>query len=263
MEKLNIIKIGGNIIDDELQLEEFVYTLATLNEPFILVHGGGKLATDLATDLNIPQEMIDGRRVTNAQTLKIATMVYAGFINKNIVALLQKHKLNSIGLSGADANLIQATKRNPEPIDFGFVGDVNAENVNAVFLKQLLYLGITPVISAITHDGNGQLLNTNADSIANAIAVSLSGSFDTQLIYCFEKNGVLYHPEDESSVIPLLDWKMFQTLKTEGIISKGMLPKLENCFQALHQKVGKINIVNAKNISGFINNKTHEGTSIQ
>ncbi len=263
MKKLNIIKIGGNIIDDELQLAEFIYTLATLNEPFILVHGGGKLATDLAVQLNISQEMIDGRRVTNAETLKIATMVYAGYINKNIVTLLQKFKRNSIGLSGADANLIQAAKRNPEPIDFGFVGDVKADGINIVFLKQLLHLGITPVISAITHDGNGQLLNTNADSIANVIAVSLSRSFDTRLIYCFEKNGVLYHPEDENSVIPLLDWDMFQTLKNEGIISKGMLPKLENCFQALQQKVGEIGIINAKNITGYINNKTHEGTSIQ
>lgn len=263
MKKLNIIKIGGNIIDDELQLEEFVYTLATLNEPFILVHGGGKLATDLATQLNISQQMIDGRRITDAETLKVATMTYAGFINKNIVVLLQKFGRNSIGLSGADANLIQATKRKPEPIDFGFVGDVKPEGINIVFLKQLLHLGITPVISAITHDGKGQLLNTNADSIANAIAVSLSRSFDTRLIYCFEKNGVLYQPEDENSVIPLLDRNMFQVLKNEGIISKGMLPKLENCFQALEQKVGKIGIINAKNISRFINNKTHEGTSIQ
>lgn len=263
MKKLNIIKIGGNIIDDELQLAEFAYTLATLKEPFVLVHGGGKLATDLATDLNLPQQIIDGRRVTNAETLKIATMVYAGYINKKIVALLQKYNRNSIGLSGVDANLIQTTKRNPEPIDFGFVGDVKADGINIVFLKQLLHLGITPVISAITHDGNGQLLNTNADSIANAIAVSLSLSFDTRLIYCFEKNGVLYHPEDENSVISLLDWNMYQALKNEGIISKGMLPKLENCFLALQHKVGKIGIINAKNISGFINNKIHEGTSIQ
>jgi len=263
MKKLNIIKIGGNIIDNESDLEAFAHTLASLNEPFILVHGGGKLATDLATDLNIPQKMIDGRRVTDAETLKIATMVYAGYINKNIVALLQKFNRNSIGLSGADANLIPAAKRNSEPIDFGFVGDVTAKNVNTTFLKQLLHIGLTPVICAITHDNEGQLLNTNADSIANAIAVSLSRSFETRLIYCFEKNGVLYQPEDDNSVIPLLDWNMFQVLKNEGIISKGMLPKLENCFQALEQKVGKIGIINAKNISSFINNKTHEGTSIQ
>jgi acetylglutamate kinase len=263
MKKLNIIKIGGNIIDNELHLEEFLHALATLNEPFILVHGGGKLATDMAIDLNIPQELIDGRRVTDAETLKIATMVYAGYINKNIVAILEKYKRNSIGLSGADANLIRTTKRNPEPIDFGFVGDVKPTGINIAFLKQLLHLGITPVISPITHDGKGQLLNTNADSIANTIAVSLSRSFDTQLIYCFEKNGVLYHPEDENSVIPVLDWTMFQTLKNEGIISKGMLPKLENCFQALKKRVGKISIINAKNISGFINNNTHEGTRIQ
>ncbi|MDI1255275.1 MAG: acetylglutamate kinase [Flavobacterium sp.] len=263
MKKLNIIKIGGNIIDDELQLEAFIVALAALNEPFILVHGGGKLATDLAIDLNIPQKMIDGRRVTNAQTLKIATMVYAGFINKNIVALLQKYHRNSIGLSGADANVIQAIKRNSKPIDFGLVGDVTSDSVNIVFLKQLVQLGITPVISAIMHDGNGQLLNTNADSIANAVAVSLSQSFDTQLIYCFEKNGVLYKPQDDDAVIPLLDWELFQELKSKGVISKGMLPKLENCFQALQRKVGKISIINAKNIKGYINNKTHEGTTIQ
>ena len=263
MKKLNIIKIGGNIIDDELQLEEFIHTLAKLNEPFILVHGGGKLATDLAMQLNISQEIIDGRRVTNVETLKIAAMVYAGYINKNIVALLQKYSRNSIGLSGADANVIQTKKRNSEPINFGFVGDLTSDSVNITFLKLLIEHGVTPVICAITHDGNGQLLNTNADSIANAIAVSLSRSFDTQLIYCFEKNGVLYHPEDENSVIPLLDWPMFQTLKSQGIISKGMLPKLENCFQALEQKVGKVGIINAKNINGYINNKTHEGTTIQ
>lgn len=263
MKKLYIIKIGGNIIDDELQLEEFLCTLARIDEPFILVHGGGKLASDLALQLNIPQVMINGRRVTNAQTLKVATMVYAGFINKNIVATLQKHKRNSIGLSGADANVIQSTMRNAKPIDFGLVGDVKAEDVNSVFLKQLLEQKIMPVICAITHDGNGQLLNTNADSIANVIAVSLSQSFKTELIYCFEKKGVLLNPSDENSVIPILDREMFQTLKKDGIIINGMLPKLENCFQALQHKVGRIGIINSKNIAEFINNKTHEGTSIQ
>lgn len=263
MNKLIVIKIGGNIIDNELKLNQFVQDLAQLNEPFVLVHGGGKLATDLANKLNIPQQLIDGRRITDAETLKIATMTYAGFINKNIVALLQKNNKNSIGLSGADGNLIVSKKRVENPIDFGFVGDVTKESVNISLLKGLLDLQLTPVICAISHDKNGQLLNTNADSIANAIATSLSSEYGVELIYCFEKNGVLMNAEDDNSVIKKLDFKLFQDLKNKEIINMGMLPKLENCFQALNNGVHEIGIINAANIVNYLNNNSNDGTRIK
>lgn len=263
MDKLTVIKIGGNIIDDALKLTSFIEAIAALKEPFILIHGGGKLATDLAEKLNIPQQMIDGRRVTDAETLKIATMTYAGYINKNIVALLQKNSKNSIGLSGVDGNLIVATKRDSKPINYGFVGDVSKESINISFLKSLIQLGITPVVCAITHDKKGQLLNTNADSIANAIATSLTSEFKIELVYCFEKNGVLKNPEDDSSVIKELDFELFQELKNKEIISKGMLPKIENCFQALKSGVSEIGIINASTIINYINKNNNDGTRIR
>ena len=262
MKTLNIIKIGGNIIDDESQLNDFIQSLASLNEPFILVHGGGKLATDLAEKLNIPQQLIEGRRITDAETLKIATMVYAGYINKNIVAKLQKQNINSIGLSGADGNLINATKRIHQEIDYGFVGDISIENVNSNFLELLLQNGITPVICAITHNKQGQLLNTNADTIASVLASALATLFEVKLTYCFEKKGVLNNPEDENSVIKNLDWETFQKLKKEGIINKGMIPKINNAFDALANGVKEIGITSSENFAHFIKNNSHEGTRI-
>ena len=262
MKTLNIIKIGGNIIDDESQLNDFIQSLASLNEPFILVHGGGKLATDLAEKLNIPQQLIEGRRITDAETLKIATMVYAGYINKNIVAKLQKQNINSIGLSGADGNLMKATKRIHQEIDYGFVGDISIENVNSNFLELLLQNGITPVICAITHNKQGQLLNTNADTIASVLASALATLFEVKLTYCFEKKGVLNNPEDENSVIKNLDWETFQKLKKEGIINKGMIPKINNAFDALANGVKEIGITSSENFAHFIKNNSHEGTRI-
>lgn len=262
MKTLNIIKIGGNVIDDESKLNDFIQSLASLNEPFILVHGGGKLATDLAEKLNIPQQLIEGRRITDAETLKIATMVYAGYINKNIIAKLQKHKINSIGLSGADGNLITASKRIHKEIDYGFVGDISIENVNFNFLDILLQSGLTPIICAITHDKQGQLLNTNADTIASVLASALATSFQVKLMYCFEKKGVLNNPEDENSVIKNLDWNTFQKLKEEGIINKGMIPKINNAFDALANGVKEIGITSATNFTYFIKNNTYEGTRI-
>lgn len=262
MKTLNIIKIGGNIIDDELQLNDFIQSLASLNEPFILVHGGGKSATDLAEKLNIPQQLIEGRRITDAETLKIATMVYAGYINKNIVAKLQKQNINSIGLSGADGNVMKAKKRVHQEIDFGFVGDITVEQVNSEFLELLLQNGITPVICAITHDKQGQLFNTNADSIASVLASALATLFEVKLTYCFEKKGVLNNPEDENSVIKNLDWETFQKLKEEGIINKGMIPKINNAFDALANGVKEIGITSAENFANFIKNNSHEGTRI-
>ncbi|MFD2892874.1 acetylglutamate kinase [Flavobacterium chuncheonense] len=263
MKKLNIIKVGGNIIDDELKLAQFTKNLSLLEEPFILIHGGGKLATDLAEKLNIPQQLVDGRRITSADTLKIATMTYAGFINKNIVAQLQQYNVNSIGLSGADGNLILSKQRDKHPIDFGYVGDITKESINITLLKNLIDLQLTPIICAITHDKKGQLLNTNADEIANTVACSLSESFDVELIYCFEKNGVLLNPEDDNSVIEQLNEVAFLSLKEKGIINKGMLPKLENCFNALKEGVTQVGIINASNIVNFITKSTSNGTQIK
>lgn len=262
MRTLNIIKIGGNIIDDESQLNDFIQSLMSLNEPFILVHGGGKLATDLAEKLNIPQQLIEGRRVTDAETLKIATMVYAGYINKNIVAKLQKQNINSIGLSGADGNLMKATKRIHQEIDFGFVGDISIKNVNSNFIDLLLQNRITPVICAITHNKQGQLLNTNADTIASVLASALATLFEVKLTYCFEKKGVLSDPEDDNSVIKNLNFETFQKLKKEGIINKGMIPKINNAFDALANGVKEIGITSAENFTHFIKNNSHEGTRI-
>lgn len=261
-QKLLVIKIGGNSIDNSNELSRFIENIATIETSFILVHGGGKLATDLAEKLNIPQQLIDGRRITNAETIKIATMVYAGYINKNIVALLQKNNKNSIGLSGADANLIQTTKRIHPTINYGFVGDLKENSVNIDFLENLINFGLIPVVNAITHDGNGQLLNTNADSIANALAVSLASKYEVSLLYCFEKKGVLYDPSNDDSVIENLNHQQFEQLKKEGIISKGMLPKLDNCFNAIQNGVKEIGILKATNILSFLNNTTHEYTRI-
>ena len=262
MKTLNIIKIGGNVIDDESKLNDFIQSLASLNEPFILVHGGGKLATNLAEKLNIPQQLIEGRRITDAETLKIATMVYAGYINKNIVAKLQKQNINSIGLSGADGNVMKATKRIHQEIDYGFVGDVSIENVNSNFLELLIQNGLTPVICAITHNKQGQLLNTNADTIASVLASALATLFEVKLTYCFEKKGVLSNPENDNSVIKNLNFKTFQKLKEESIINKGMIPKINNAFDALANGVKEIGITSAENFTHFIKNNSHEGTRI-
>src|ERR1044071_567581 len=197
MESLYIIKIGGNIIDDEGKLSSFLKEFASLQGKKILVHGGGKLATKLAEQLQIPQQLIDGRRITDAETLKIVTMVYAGFINKNIVAQLQASGCNAIGLSGADGNVIEAHKRNHPTIDYGFAGDVDAINVQ--LLKSLLNQSIAVVVAPITHDKKGQLLNTNADTIAQELAKGLSKAFNVHLIYSFEKSGVLLNAEDDST----------------------------------------------------------------
>jgi acetylglutamate kinase len=263
MQKINVIKIGGNIIDLEDSLESFLIDLSKLQSPFILIHGGGKLANQLANQLNIPQKMIDGRRVTDAETLKIATMVYAGFINKNIVAQLQKHQCNALGLSGADANIIKSKKRSTNPIDFGFVGDLNKDDIAVSFLQKLINIQITPIICAITHDGNGQLLNTNADTIANYLAIALSKYFEVNLIYCFEKAGVLKNPNNVNSVINYLDKTLYAKYKAEGIINNGMVTKLDNCFYAIDNGVKKVNIIHASNILSIINNQSNEGTRIR
>lgn len=238
MKTLKIIKIGGNIIDNSQALASFLSQFAKLEEPKVLVHGGGKLATQLARQMHIPVEMNEGRRITNADTLDIITMVYAGKINKNIVAQLQSHNCNAIGFSGADGNTIVSDKRPKEPIDYGFVGDV--KQVHTSTLKLLLNNNIIPVFCAITHDENGQLLNTNADTIASELAIGLASNYNTELYYCFEKNGVLENVENDDSVIRNINTESYKTLKDNNIIFEGMLPKLDNCFHALHNKVNKV-----------------------
>jgi len=235
MEKLSIIKIGGNIIEDESSLHEFLKLFSNLTGKKILVHGGGKKATQMAAKLGIASTMVNGRRITDAATLEVITMVYGGLVNKNIIAKLQSLGINAIGLSGADGNTILSSKRPVKEIDYGFVGDV--KNVDNQAIEVLINHDFTPVFCAITHDGNGQLLNTNADTITSQIAVSMSKNYETSIYYCFELNGVLEDINDKNSVIKHINSKSYSTLLSDGIIADGMLPKLENCFNALKNGV--------------------------
>lgn len=245
---LHIIKIGGNVIDNESKLQAFLEKFAALQGQKILVHGGGKIATRLAADMGIEAKLVEGRRITDEKMLDVVTMVYAGLTNKHVVASLQKYGCDALGLTGADANTIKAIKRPVKEIDYGFVGDILADSVNASSIKRFLEAGFTPVFAAITHNGLGQLLNTNADTIASALAVSLAKLYDTSLIYCFEKNGVLKDVEDEYSVIKSIKSTEFQTLKSSGVIYEGMIPKLENAFNAIGKGVKNVYIGNASNL---------------
>jgi len=242
MQKLSIIKIGGNIIENETSLNAFLKLFANLEGNKILVHGGGKRATYMASKLGIESKMIDGRRITDAETLEVITMVYGGLVNKNIVAKLQALDIDAIGLTGADINSIQSDKRPVAAIDFGFVGDVKKVAHNSI--DKLIQADFTPVFCAITHDGNGQLLNTNADTIASTIGVGMSAIYDTSIYYCFELNGVLQDFNDKSSVIKNINSETYKELLKEGIISDGMIPKLDNCFDALQNGVQKVHIGN-------------------
>jgi acetylglutamate kinase len=258
MDSLFVIKIGGNIIDDEKKLSSFLQSFALIKSNKILIHGGGKLATKLADELGIKQQLIDGRRITDAETLKIVMMVYAGFINKNIVSQLQSKNCNAIGLCGADANIIQAHKRIHPSIDYGFVGDI--DKVNAEQLKQFTNSGLTPIIAPITSNAEGQLLNTNADTIAQEIAKAMSKFYDVQLIYSFEKSGVLLDASDDSTVIPFINQDHYTQLKAEKKIFAGMIPKIDNAFAALNNGVKKVIIGKAEQLNELINNKS--GTAI-
>jgi acetylglutamate kinase len=258
LEVLYVIKIGGNIIDDETKLSSFLQSFASVKGKKILVHGGGMLATKLADKMGVVQQMIDGRRITDAETLKIVTMVYAGYINKNIVAQLQSNNCNAIGLSGADGNLLQAHKRTHPTIDYGFVGDIDVVNVD--LLQTLLDKDIAVVAAPITHDTKGTLLNTNADTIAQEIAVALCKSYSVELIYSFEKSGVLMDVADESSVIPQLNASYYAGLKEKQLIFAGMIPKLDNAFSALQKGVNKIIIGKAEELNALIGGEA--GTTI-
>lgn len=238
MKTLKIIKIGGNIIDDDNELVSFLSQFARLKGPKLLVHGGGKLATQMAQKMNIPVQLKDGRRVTDEANLDIITMVYAGKINKNIIAQLQAHNCNAIGFSGADGNTIVSEKRPSQPIDYGFAGDIKQVNTNT--LEILLNNNITPVFCAITHDKNGQLLNTNADTIASELAIGFAKQCKTELYYCFEKNGVLRDISEGNSVVKNINTETYKKLIDDGIIADGMLPKLNNCFHAIHHNVAKV-----------------------
>lgn len=238
MKTLKIVKIGGNIIDNEASLTSFLDVFAAIESPKILIHGGGKLATQLAHQLGLEVKMIDGRRITDKSTLDLITMVYAGKINKNMVAQLQSKNCNAIGFSGADGNTIVSKKRPTKPIDFGFVGDV--KKVNTQTLQVLLEHKVTPVFCALTHDKKGQILNTNADTIASELAIGFADHYQTELYYCFEKNGVLRDRNDENSVINKITTQSFQNLIDEKIIVDGMLPKLTNCIHAIEKNVYKV-----------------------
>jgi acetylglutamate kinase len=257
MDKLFVIKIGGNIIDDEAGLTSFLKDFSSIKEKKILVHGGGKLATRLASQMGIEQQLIDGRRITDAETLKIVTMVYAGYINKNIVAQLQYQGCNAIGLTGADGNTITAHKRIKGEIDYGFAGDIDTVDIS--FISSLLK-GSDLVFAPITHDKKGQLLNTNADTIAQELATAMSGHYEVVLIYGFEKAGVLMDAENDETVIPEIDPGSYIELKSARVISAGMIPKLDNAFAAINKGVKKVVIGKAGNLSLLIDGKS--GTAI-
>jgi acetylglutamate kinase len=258
MRKLIVIKIGGNIIDDEGKLTSFLQSFAKIEGKKILVHGGGKFATRVAEAMGIDQQMIDGRRITDAETLKVVTMVYAGYINKNIVAVLQANNCAAIGITGADGNLIQAHQRKNKEVDYGFVGDVDV--INSKLLSGLLNDNFSVIVAPITHNMQGQLLNTNADTIAQEIAKAMSNFFEVHLIYSFEKAGVLKDVTDEDSVINEINPSNYIQLKEQNIIFEGMIPKLDNAFAALENGVKRIVIGNAEKLFELINGSS--GTNI-
>lgn len=277
---IKVIKIGGNVVDNPVLLREFVKDFAAMPGMKVLVHGGGVMASQMQKEMGMTPVMVEGRRVTDEETLRVVTMVYAGWCSKNITALLQAEGCNAIGLSGADGNAIKASKRPPvhveslgTDVDYGYVGDVTADSVNAGFIYSLLERGIVPVFNAINHDGCGNLLNTNADTIASSVAVAMANykyrtprevccrceecthcsddgrlTHTTELIYCFEKDGVLYDKDDDSSVIPEIDKVGFAELKSEGIVADGMIPKLTNSFKAIDSGVARVVIKHARNL---------------
>ena len=256
MEQLTIVKVGGAIVESEDSLNNLLSKFSSISGHKLLVHGGGRSATKMAESLGITQTMIGGRRVTDAETLKVVTMVYVGLVNKHIVALLQAKGVNALGLTGADLNLIQSHKRplkkvkmedgSIQDVDYGFVGDV--DKVNAGILANLIAQGVVPVLSPLTHDCQGSMLNTNADTIASETAIALAKYFDVRLMYCFEKNGVLLDANDDNSVIQSITKTEFSELVSKGIVQGGMLPKLENSFAAIDAGVKTVIITNANNI---------------
>jgi len=242
MKKLTILKIGGNVLDDTSFLQSMLDNFASMNGYKILIHGGGKIANVIMKQMGLEPKMVDGRRITDEKTLEVVTQVYAGLINKNLVSQLQARACNAIGLTGADANTIPAVIRPVKEIDYGFVGDIDVSMINALTIQGLLEMGLVPVFAPLTHDSHGTLLNTNADTIASSLAIALAKAFTVKLIYCFEKNGVLSDPNNESSVINIITEKDFGGYKANGTIHSGMIPKLDNAFAALKSGVSEIAI---------------------
>lgn len=246
MEKLTLIKVGGKIVEEEDTLRNLLHDFSQIEGHKVLVHGGGRSATKLASQLGIESRMVNGRRITDIEMLKIVTMVYGGLVNKNIVAGLQAIGINALGLTGADMNLIHSAKRPVGEVDYGFVGDV--KDVNADLLASLIQQGVVPVLAPLTHDKQGHILNTNADTIAGETAKALARCFDVTLMFCFEKKGVLRDEKDNESVIPQIDRQTFQQYVSTGIIQGGMIPKLENAFQAIDAGVKEVVITQASEI---------------
>lgn len=252
-EKLTIVKVGGAVVEDEQQLSQLLKDFSAIQGRKVLVHGGGRKATKMAERLGIETKMVEGRRITDAQMLEVVTMVYGGLVNKNLVARLQANGVNALGLTGADANIIQSHKRPPrmvngEAVDYGYVGDV--DHVSNVTLSQLIAAGITPVIAPLTHDGQGNILNTNADTMASETAKALAHDYDVTLIFSFEKKGVLSNPDDDDSVIPVITKEDFKRYKADGTISGGMLPKIENALKAVDAGVSRVIITLATALDG-------------
>ncbi len=243
---LTLLKIGGGVVEEEVALKQLLYDFSHLKGAKVLVHGGGKSASRMARDLGIEVKMVEGRRITDAAMLEIVMMVFGGRINTQIVAVLQSMKINAIGLTGADMNLIQAHKRPVEEIDYGFVGDV--DEINHQQLQQLIELGTLPVIAPLTHDGKGQMLNTNADTVASMLAQALSQHYQVRLVLCFEKAGVLLDAEDDDSVMAKLTPEVYAGYKAQGIIYAGMIPKLDNAFAAVKAGVSEVCICDRKGL---------------
>ncbi len=246
--KITVIKVGGKIVEERESLDNLLNRFAAIEGYKVLIHGGGRSATKMAERLGIESKMVDGRRITDLETLKVVTMVYGGLVNKSIVASLQARGINALGLTGADCNIIRAHKRPTGNVDWGYVGDV--DSADGTMLSKLIEQGITPIISPLTHDGKGNMLNTNADTIAAETAKALSSIYNVTLTYCFEHTGVMRNPDDANSVIPQIDSNSYKKLLADGTISGGMIPKIENAFNALNGGVTKVIITRADAIDG-------------
>ena len=248
-EKITIIKVGGKIVEEQDSLAALLDRFSAIEGNKVLIHGGGRSATRMAERLGIESRMVGGRRITDSDTLQVVTMVYGGLVNKTIVAQLQARGVNALGLTGADCNIIKAHKRPVGEIDYGFVGDV--DKADGLMLSRLIEQGIVPIVAPLTHDGNGNLLNTNADTMAAETAKALSAHYDTRLIYCFEFPGVMRDPDDADSLIPTITRESYRTLLADGIVSGGMVPKIDNAFNAIDNGVGEVIITRADAIDGI------------
>ncbi|HMO60812.1 MAG TPA: acetylglutamate kinase [Ferruginibacter sp.] len=262
MDKLFVIKIGGNVIDNDAALQAFLKNIALAKVNIILIHGGGKIATKIGEQLGIQSQYVNGRRITDAATIDVVTMVYGGLVNKKIVAQLQAFGCNAIGLTGADGNIIPAVKRPVKDIDYGFAGDVNTAAINSTVLHGLLQQQLTPVLAPLTHDTKGQILNTNADTIASSVAVALSRQYEVRLIYCFEKKGILLDVNDDDSVVPLINKEKYAQLLADKKLFDGIIPKIDNAFAAINSGVKEVLIGHADDVLQNLTTTT-KGTLIQ